>query len=205
MSLKERLVTGGKSERQLVIALSNGNERAFRVLFEMYRHDVYSYSFSLLKSSANAKEIVQDVFMKVWLHRSNLNPDLSFKSFVFTITKNLSFNFLQKAVNDKNLRFAIFQKSQQYYNPIDRQIKEEEYELIRKKAIDGLSPKQRIIFNMSREESKSYQEISCELGISVSTVKNHMSKSLALVRTFLQANADFTLVIVLWLLLSSIL
>ncbi|SDL63299.1 RNA polymerase sigma-70 factor [Kriegella aquimaris] len=199
MPLKGKLVTRGESESLLVIELSKGNEKAFRALFEMYRKDVYSYSLSLLKSSANAKEIVQDVFMKVWLHRENLNPELSFKSFLFTITRNLSFNFLQKAVNDRNLRLAIFQKTQKFHNPIDRQIQDAEYESMRKRAIEGLSPKQRIIFNMSREESKSYQEISSELGISVSTVKNQMSKSLALVRNFLQANADFTLALVaLW-------
>ncbi len=181
------------SERLLVLELSKGNDRAFRKLFDTYRNDIYSYSLSLLKSPANAKEIVQDVFLRVWVKRESLNPDLSFKSLVFTIARNLSFNALQKAANDKKLREEVFHQRQDDYNPIERRIQEAEFDVMRLKAIDSLSPKRKLIFNMSREEDKSYQEISTELKISVSTVKNQMSKSLDTVRTFLQVNGNLTL------------
>ncbi|HUH45968.1 MAG TPA: sigma-70 family RNA polymerase sigma factor, partial [Arenibacter sp.] len=98
------------------------------------------------------------------------------------------FNFLQKAVNDRKLREEIFYKSQKWYNPIDTSIKEQEFEQIRIKAIEELPPKRKQIFKMSREEEKSYEEISIELGISISTVKNQMSKSLAFLRTYLIAH-----------------
>ena len=195
------LFKGNVSEKLLVIELSKGNEKAFRSLYDRYRPDVYAYSLSLLKSSANAKEIVQEVFLRIWLNRNTINPDLSFKSFVFTITRNLSFNFLKKAANDKSLRDEIFIKPREYYNPIENKILEEEYEQMRRMAIDRLSPKRKLIFTMSREEKKSYQEISAELHISMSTVKNHMSKSLDSLRTYLEINGNFTLTITLLLFL----
>lgn len=189
------------SEKLLVIELSKGNEKAFRSLYDKYRPDIYAYSHSLLKSSANAKEIVQEVFLKIWLNRNTIDPDLSFKSFVFTITRNLSFNFLKKAASDKKLRNEIFNKPQKSYNPIENQILEAEYEQMRRMAIDRLSPKRKLIFTMSREEDKSYQEISSELRISLSTVKNHMSKSLDTLRTYLEINGNFTLVFALFIFL----
>ena len=195
------LSKGNISEKLLVIELSKGNEKAFRGLYDKYRPDVYAYSLSLLKSSANAKEVVQEVFLKIWINRNTINPDLSFKSFVFTITRILSFNFLKKAANDKNLRDEIFNKSKISYNPIENKILEEEYEQMRRMAIDRLSPKRKLIFTMSREEEKSYQEISSELHISLNTVKNHMSKSLDSLRTFLEVNGNFTLSIALLILL----
>lgn len=181
------------SEKILVTEVSKGNERAFRRLYDIYRTPIYSYSYSLLKSTVNANEIVQDVFMKVWLNRECLDPELSFKSFVFTIAKNSCFNFLQKAVNDRKLREEIFYKSQKSYNPIDVSLRDDELERIRIQAIEGLPPKRRQIFKMSREEEKSYEEISMELGISISTVKNQMSKSLTTLRTYLLANGHFYL------------
>lgn len=193
------LFKGNISEKLLVIELSKGNEKAFRSLYDKYRPDVYAYSLSLLKSSTNAKEIVQEVFLKIWINRDTINPDLSFKAFVFTITRNLSFNFLKKAANDKSLRAEIFIKSSKTHNPIENKISEEEYELMRRMAIDRLSPQRKLIFTMSREEDKSYQEISSELHISLSTVKNHMSKSLDSLRTFLEVNGHFTLSIALLL------
>lgn len=197
------LFKGNISEKLLVVELSQGNEKAFRSLYDKYRPSVYAYSLSLLKSSANAKEIVQEVFLRIWLNRTGINPEMSFKSYVFTITKNLSFNFLKKAACDKNLRDEIFFKPQQAYNPIETKILEEEYEHMRKMAIDRLSPRRKLIFTMSREEDKSYQEISSELHISLSTVKNHMSKSLDSLRTYLEVNGNFTLMIGLFLLLSA--
>ncbi|MCM4168100.1 ECF RNA polymerase sigma factor SigL [Arenibacter antarcticus] len=185
------------SERLIVIELSNGNEKAFRSLYDTYSPRVYAYSFSLLKSSANSKEIVQEVFLKIWLNRENLDPDMSFKSFVFTITKNLSFNFLKKVANDNNLREEVFVYRPKSCNPIENQILDKEYEIMRKMAIAQLSPARRKIFMMSREEGKSYQEISSELNISISTVKNQMSKSLDSLKAYLKVNGNLTFFIVL--------
>tara|TARA_R110002049_G_scaffold155414_1_gene320261 strand:- start:8430 stop:9032 length:603 start_codon:yes stop_codon:yes gene_type:complete len=188
---------GKTSERLIVIELSNGNEKAFKYLYDHYSPQVYAYSYSFLKSSANAKEIVQEVFLKIWLNREIVNSDLSFKSFVFTIARNLSFNFLKKVANDKNLREEFFYKRPKFHNPVESIMQEKEYDMMRKMAIDRLSPKRKLIFTMSRDEEKSYQEISSELQISLSTVKNQMSKSLDSLKTFLEVNGKFTLAITL--------
>ncbi|MGK4568549.1 RNA polymerase sigma factor [Flavobacterium sp. 3HN19-14] len=75
------------NEPLLVSELKNHSEKAFRRLFDIYYQDIYGYSFSLLKSKEHAEENVQDVFLKVWLHRENLDIEKSFKAFLFTIAK----------------------------------------------------------------------------------------------------------------------
>lgn len=176
------------SIKLLVNELQIGNEKAFRKLFDMYRSDVYRFSYSILKSEHNAEEIVQEVFLKIWMERENIDPNQSVKSLIFLITRNLSFNFLRNAVNDNKLRNDIFYQSQKSCNTTEREIEVTEYTLIGLKAVDQLPPKGRQIFKMSRDENKSYQEISNELGISISTVKNHMTKSLSSIRSFLQVH-----------------
>lgn len=178
------------TEKLLVPKLQKGNERAFQKLFELYQQDIYAYSLSLLKSKHQAEEIVQEVFLKVWLNRKKLNPELSFKSFIFTIARNLSFNFLAKAANNNKLREAIFYKSQQRLNSTNRQLIEDDYEKLKRHAIAELSPRCKLVFQMSRRDGKSYQEISRELGVSVNTVKNQMSSALATIKEFLMVHGD---------------
>jgi RNA polymerase sigma factor (sigma-70 family) len=111
--------TKNYSEQLLVSELKNHNERAFRSLFDLYYQDIYGYSISILKSKELAEENVQDVFLKVWLHRENLNLEQSFKSYLFTIARNQAFNLLNKATNDAILREEIFYKSQKSYEQGD--------------------------------------------------------------------------------------
>lgn len=179
----------------LVIELMEGNEKAFSKLFNMFYNDVYAYSLSMLKNEVFAEEIVQEVFLNIWLHRDRLNPDLSFKSYVFTITRNLTFNLISKVANSHKLKEEVFYTSQKSYNPIEDSLAEADYDAIKNKAIEQLPPKRRVIFEMSRNKEMSYEEISKELNISVSTVKGQMSKALAEIRTFLETHGNVALLI----------
>lgn len=180
------------SEQLLISELKNHNEKAFRTLYDCYSQDIYRYSFSILKSKELAEENVQEVFLKVWLHRENLNLEQSFKSYIFTIARNQAFNFLNKAANDLVLKEEIFYESQKSYNQGDYSIREADCKRLKKQAIKQLPPKRKQIFKMSRKQGKTYEEISQELGISVNTVKSQMSKALESLRLFFQVNDEFT-------------
>lgn len=180
------------SEQLLVSELKNGNENAFRKLYDFYYQDIYGYSISLLKSKELAEENVQDVFLKIWLHRENLNQEQSFKSYLFTIARNQAFNLLNKAANDVLLKEEVFHISEKSHSQGDFSIREADCKKLKKQAIKQLPPKRKRIFKMSRKEGKTYEEISQELGISVSTVKNQMSKALESIRIFFQTHDGFT-------------
>lgn len=186
-------------ETLLISELKNHNEKAFRKLFDNYYQDIYGYSLSLLKSTDFAEENVQDVFLKVWLNRENLNLDKSFKSYLTTIARNQAFNTLNIAANDTLLKEEIFKSSPLSYEQGDYNIREKDCKKLKKLAIDELPPKRRKIFKMSRK-GKTYEEISAELGISVNTVKAQMSKALESMRIFFQAH-DEILSLLLFLLL----
>lgn len=177
-------ITENYSEKLLVSELKNHNEKAFRKLFDLYYQDIYVYSISLLKYKEYAEGNVQEVFLKVWLYRENLNLELSFKSYLFTIARNQAFNFLNKAANDVVLKEEIFYTSQKSHDHGDYSIREADCKKLKKQAIKQLSPKRKLIFKMSRKQGKTYEEISQELGISVNTVKNQMSKALESLRQY---------------------
>lgn len=186
-----------ENDKLLVKQVIDGNERAFRKLFDTYSGDIYRYSLSLLKSKVYAEEIVQDVFIKVWSKRENLDASLSIKSYLFTITRNKCFNFLKKAANEFKLCEEVFFRSQESYIYTDMKIIEDDMENIKRQAIDLLPPKRRLIFEMSRNDGKSYYDIGQELGISINTVKSQMNKALATIRDFLMNHKDITFTIIL--------
>ena len=185
-------------EQLLVKELTNGNNKAFRKLFDTYHNDLYKFCFSMVHSKIYAEEIVQDVFMKIWSKRESLDYQMSFKSYLFTITRNKTIKFLKRAANDHKLREEIFYESQKITDSTELYIRESEIALLKEEALSQLSPKRRLIFEMSRNDGKSYEDIAAELHISPNTVRNQMSKALETLRNFLATHKDFSLCLVLF-------
>ncbi|SHJ09111.1 RNA polymerase sigma-70 factor, ECF subfamily [Arenibacter nanhaiticus] len=179
----------------LVLKLKKGDKRAFQELFERYQPSIYAYSLAILKSKPQAEEIVQDVFLKVWLNREKLDPSLSLKAYIFTIARNLAFNLLVKSANNKQLREAIFYKSQVQYNTAINKFVEDDYEQLKNHAIEKLPPRCKLVFLMSRNDGKSYEEIARDLDISVNTVKYQINKALTTIKEFLSTNGDIVFIL----------
>ncbi|WP_010520986.1 RNA polymerase sigma-70 factor [Aquimarina agarivorans] len=183
------------NEFSQVRALSTGSEKAFQNIFNRYYTPIYTYTKNIIKSDEFAEGIVQEVFIKVWENRQSLNPELSFKSYIYTIARNLSFNFLQKAATNKKLREEIFYLSKKAHDTTNDMVFEKELLEIKTKVISQLPPKRRLIFEMSRNQGKSYKDISQELNISISTVKNQMSKALGTLKHLVQLHGGISLIV----------
>src|SRR5690625_2250267 len=126
MSSKKRHI-----DKALVIELKKGSKTAFHKLYKRYHQDIYAFSISLLKSKALAKDNVQEVFLKIWNRRKQLDPEASFRSFVFTIARNMAFNSLSKAANTKKLKEIVFYQSQKKSRATDRKLLDENYQKLK--------------------------------------------------------------------------
>src|SRR5690554_3090326 len=83
------------------------DQTTFKQIYDLYKTDLYGYCRSLVKSDAYAEEIVQDVFVRFWMHFKNIDPELSVRAYLFTMVRNASFNFLKKAAKTKELHTEI--------------------------------------------------------------------------------------------------
>jgi len=86
-------------EKQYILELNQGSYRAFDALYSLYSRRLYAYALKLTKSHQDAKEIVQDTFVKLWLNREHVLPSASIQSYLFTITKNTLLNKVRTVVN----------------------------------------------------------------------------------------------------------
>jgi RNA polymerase sigma-70 factor (family 1) len=156
-------------------ALRVGDEAAFKVLFDTYQHKLFGYINKIVKSREVSEELVLDIFLKIWNAKEMLREVQHLDAFLYRMAVNKALDFLKAASREDKLRelLAMQMKSLSSEAPDDAYIyKEYERELL--STIKQLPAQQQLIFNLSRENGMSHQEIAAELNISKNTVKNHL-------------------------------
>ena len=181
-----------KSNKELIIQIKNGDRVAFYNIYERYCKRLYGFVLRYIKVEADAEEIVQEVFVKIWQARNKLDAYSSFESFLFTIAYNTTIDLLRKRVNERKYleNLVALQQIQEAPDILD-EIHFKELDDKLKKLLEELTPRQKEIFQLSREQGFSHEEIAVKLGISVNTVKKHMANTLS----FLKSHFDYGLII----------
>lgn len=183
-------------ESTLISLLAQNSEYAFQLVFDRYRDNIYKVSMMYVKSPVIAEEIVQDVFLKLWFQRKNLAEIRSLESWLFTLTKNITLNCLRKIAYEWTAKEKWVKQNELSENTADHKLLNAEYRQLLQQAIDNLSPQQRQVYTLAKEQGLSYEAISEQLSISPLTVKTHMSRALASMRLFLKQNADLSILLI---------
>lgn len=168
-------------DKELYLKLKEGDERAFKVLFQKYYAPMCHFARQFLKDSEMAEETVQDLFVRIWEKRDSLNIETSFKHYFFRSVRNQCLNQLQHQKIRNQYASAILESS---YQEIDQEQYYLEVDLIERieKSINALPTKRQEIFRLSRERGLKYKEIAEELNISVKTVEAQMGLALKYLR-----------------------
>ena len=172
-------------ERSLILRLIVEGEDAFCELYATYKNRLIYFAMRFLKSREYAEDVFQDTFTVVWQSRRFINPDASFSSYLYTIMRNRILNQLRNAANEEKLKESILSQALDYTEDTKREVMLNDLKSLISHALQQLTPRQREIFEMSREAQLSHKEIADKLGISINTVQEHISTSLKLIRTYL--------------------
>ena len=181
-----------KSIKELLNLIRDGNMVAFDTIYFQYSKRLYGFVLKLIKQEADAEEIVQEVFIKIWESRDKIDTYTSFESFLFTIAYNSTISLLRKRVNEEKYIDHLKSRQNNLSNPDI--IDEIHYNQLNEKVqslINQLTPRQKEIFKLSREQGFTYKEIAEKLSLSVNTVENHMVKAL----NYLKSNIDKNLIV----------
>lgn len=171
-------------ELVLLLSLKSGDHSAFEMLYYRYSPRLYRHILSMVKVQACAEEILQDVFQKLWERREGIQLEKSFQSYLFTISKNLVYDFFNQETKNRNLKDLIISLTTQDYSHIEEDFHYKECQEIINQAIDNLPPKRKLIYTLCKIEGKSYDEVSAFLGISASTISDHIVKATKQIQTF---------------------
>ena len=185
-------------QKKLIGLLNHGSEPAFNELYVAYIKPVYKRILFIVKEEEIAEEISQDLFIKVWQKRNEIDPDKSFKSFLYTIAHNLVYDYLRKIARDKQLLSRLMVNAVDYYMHTEEVFQAKETQKILSEAIERLPPQGKQVFKLCKIEGKSYEEVSHLMGITIATVNSHMVKSNRFVKEYLCRNlgADVLVLII---------
>ncbi|SDL35255.1 RNA polymerase sigma-70 factor, ECF subfamily [Pedobacter sp. ok626] len=166
------------NEKELLEAIANGNEIAFKTIYDAYFKKLSAYLYKLCKSNDATEEMVNDVFLKIWKNKSSLNHIESFEAYLFTMARNKAIDYLRKLAKDTNLITELTAQIQESHNEIEERLDATALKNLIEQSLAQLSDQKRKIFKMSKEEGYSYDEIAEEMQLSKSTIKNHLSETL---------------------------
>ncbi len=173
-----------RGHNELISRLAKGEMVAFDTLYYRYYRRLYGFVIKLIKQEEEAEEIIQEVFMKVWESRTNIDTLASFKSYLFTITYNTTIDRLRKCLLEK--KYIDYLKTLQNNHSSSHILEDIHYAQLNETVqsyINQLTPRQKEIYLLSREEGLTYAEIAKKLNLSVNTVENHMVKALSFLKS----------------------
>jgi RNA polymerase sigma-70 factor (ECF subfamily) len=172
------------NEKNILLELIEGSEYAFEQIYKLHSPRLFGRLLKLVKSEQQAEEILQEVFLKIWEHRNSIDPEKSFRSFLFRIAENKVYDFFRKVARDKNLESQLVALATANHTIIESFKSGEENLKILQKAVNGLPPQRQQVFRLCKLEGKTYKEVSELLGISLSTISDHVVKGTKSIRDY---------------------
>jgi RNA polymerase sigma-70 factor (ECF subfamily) len=166
------------SEKTYLSALKNDDVTAFDQLFSCYGKRLYHFAYGYLKSKEEAEEVVQEVFLRIWRNRKHLNPDLSFKAYLFKIAYHYILELFEHINRENAHKHKIIEESFVFTDEMNERLN---YQMLLQKVeklIDQLPPRQKEILIKRKKEGVSVKDIAAQLKISPKTVENHLTEAL---------------------------
>jgi RNA polymerase sigma-70 factor (family 1) len=171
------------SDEQLMQEIRAGNMLAFDNLYRKYSARIYRFAFSLLKLPEEAENIVQDVFLKLWVNREKIDKGSSIRYYVFSIAYHSSITVIRKKLKETDYVAELIRQQGLEQDSGSLQMEYQELEQKLNAVIDALPARQKEVYLLHRVEGLKYAEIAEQLGLSVNTIENHMARALSAIRT----------------------
>lgn len=169
------------SDQELLDLLRSGDRAAYTEIYHRYKFILHQHAFNKLRHKQEAQDILQEVFVNLWLKRETLNIDSNLAGYLYNAVRNRILD-----------HFAHHEVKLKYINnikpdltgdvPTDHRVRENQLRAIIEKEITELPPRTREVFEMSRKQHLTHKEIAGRLGTSEETVKKQMSQALRVLR-----------------------
>lgn len=186
-----------EQNKKWVRALKNEERATFNFLFDKYYSRLYHFANRYLNMTEEAEEVIQDVFLKLWLQKEKLDENLSIQSYLFTIVKSQVLNIIRKRTSRNNYEKNELFTANAFAEDSPLDIEYIELSKILQDAIDSLPAKRQEVFLLSRYEELSNKEIAEQLGIAIKTVEAQITAALKQLKSILaKSGVTFSL---LWI------
>ncbi|MCT4587391.1 MAG: RNA polymerase sigma-70 factor [Carboxylicivirga sp.] len=185
---------------EIISKLKSGNKKTFQLIYKEYYEVILYICLQYLTNREDAKEAVQDAFVKLWTNRSIINENKSLYNFLYTIAKNNCLSSIKKneviLKKQENIKWMEMQSNYEALHRLDYESLEfKELQEKIEEAIERLPEQCRKVFKLSRFSQLKNKEIAEQLNLNLKTVEAHMTKSLRLLKQELKPYLSIILLI----------
>lgn len=170
--------------------IAEGDERAFKEMFDTFWEQVYGTTYRFTKSTEEAKDIAQDIFMRLWENREKLKGVENPQSYIYIFSRNMVMDrFRKKVLEPSNIDYLIGYFKSDAASAQDK-MELKELETMISQAVDTLPGRVKDVFRLSRYEGLTHQEIAERLNISVLSSQKYIVRALRQIREYLASHSD---------------
>jgi RNA polymerase sigma-70 factor, ECF subfamily len=169
-----------KIDQNILLSLKKGSHRAFEKVFTFYYSKVSTFILGYVKTLSDAKELAQGIFVMLWQNHTNINPEKSFDSYLYTIAKNKALNFLKRKYASKTI-IEVQAPTLLSHSPEEEYIALENALLI-EMFVEKMPAQRRKIYQL-RQTGFTNEEIAEELGTTKRNVESQASLALKELRS----------------------
>lgn len=178
------------NEEDLVVLVREGDKKAFEHLFFKYHVQLSRFALSITKSRELARDVVQDVFLKIWRNRANWQVTVGVRVYLFQSVRNQALNLLEK--QNSQLKVAnSFRTEMESITVFGVPLSDENQKLTDAQRhsikqiwaiVEDMPERRKMVFKLNRRNGLSYKEIAEVLDITRKTVENHIAHALQEIR-----------------------
>ena len=185
------------TDNELIELINKNDRKAFDEVYNRYWEKLFLYVAKVIRDKDDAQDIVQEVFVSLWMRREELAPIKSLPAYLFTAARYKGLSYIQANIHKHNYSESLSEfLSQQQDSPDDLQSAKELEQFI-ELDVQDLPAKMKVVFSLSRTEGLSHKQISEKLGISDKTVKKQINNALKQIRLKIAGRYLLTFYIIL--------
>lgn len=178
------------TDRDLITRITASDEHAFRMLFDIYSKRLFAFALAMTKSAADAEEIIQECFTRLWIQRKSLPNIDSEEAWLYRMVRNRTLDHLRKISREQKMIHQVWSNLSQPDRSLEEFILTREYQQLIDQALNQLSPQKQQVYRLSREKEFSHEEIAALTGLSKSRVNNILTETLKFIKTYLDKHSS---------------